>query len=45
MWNIHVTVKLYEIWTSGSGGDVIQRKSSRTNDGWRTDKDRSAQVS
>ena len=23
MWNVHV--KLYEIWTSGSGGDVVLR--------------------
>ena len=28
MGNIHV--KLYEIWTSCSGGDVLQRKSSCT---------------
>ena len=33
MGNIHV--KLYEIWTSGSGGDVVQRKSLRTDDGQR----------
>ena len=25
-------VKLYEIWTSGSGGDVIQSKSLWTDD-------------
>ena len=29
MGNIHV--KLYEIRTSGSGGDVVKRKSLRTN--------------
>ena len=44
MGNIHV--KLYEIWTSGSEGDVFLRKSlrteGRTTDGERTtDKDRS----
>ena len=38
MGNIHV--KLYKIWTSGSGGDVVQRKSlsmtdRRTDDGQR----------
>ena len=36
MGNIHV--KLYEIWTSGSG-DVIERKSLRTTDGRRTKTD------
>ena len=37
MGNIHV--KLYEIWTSGSGGDVLQRKSLRmTEDGRTKDK-------
>ena len=36
MGNIHV--KLYEIRTSGSGGDVIQRKSFCT-DGQRTKTD------
>ena len=35
MGNIHV--KLYEIWTSGTGGDVISRKSlSMMEDGRRT---------
>ena len=45
MGNIHV--KLYVLWTSGSEGDVAQRKSLWT-DGWThrhgrwpTDKDRS----
>ena len=38
MGNIHV--KLYEIWTSGSGGDVVQRKSLRT-DEQTMDEDRS----
>ena len=35
MGNIHV--KLYEIWTSGSGRDVIKRKKvyGRTHDGQR----------
>ena len=37
MGNIHV--KLYEIWTSGSGGDVVYRKKftddGRTDDGQR----------
>ena len=28
MGNIHV--KLYEIWTSGSGGDIVLRKRLRT---------------
>ena len=37
MGNIHV--KLYEIWTRGSGGDVIERKSLRTTDGRRTKTD------
>ena len=32
--NIHV--KLFYIWTSGSGGDVIYRKSLRTTDSGRT---------
>ena len=36
--NIHV--KLYEIRTSGSGGDVVKRKSLHT-DGRMTDKNRS----
>ena len=31
-----IRVKLYEIWTSGSGGDVVLRKSLRT-DAQRTD--------
>ena len=35
MGNIHV--KLFEIWTSGSGGDVIYRKSLPKNDGSTTD--------
>ena len=30
MGNIHV--KLYEIWTSGSEGDVVKRKSLRTDE-------------
>ena len=34
MGNIHV--KLYDIWTSRSGGDIVYRKSLRTTDG-RTD--------
>ena len=33
MWNIHV--KLYEIWTSGLGGDVLLRKSLGTDGGQR----------
>ena len=32
MENIHV--KLYEIWTSGSGGDAVKRKSLQTNGRW-----------
>ena len=40
MGNIHV--KLYEIWTGGSEGDVVERKSLLTNGRIRTtDKDRS----
>ena len=34
--NIHV--KLFEIWSSGSGGDVFLRKSLCTMDGRRTDR-------
>ena len=30
MGNIHA--KLFEIWTNGSGGDLISRKSLRTAD-------------
>ena len=30
MGNIHE--KLFEIWTCGSGGDVVKRKSLRTRD-------------
>ena len=33
MGNIHV--KLFEIWTGGSVGDVVLRKSLRTTDGQR----------
>ena len=33
MGNIHV--KLYEIWTSGSGGNVVSRKLLRTIDAGR----------
>ena len=39
MGNIHV--KLYEIRTSGSGGDVVETKSLRTDARRTTDKDRS----
>ena len=39
MRNIHV--KLYEIWTSGLGGDVVLRKSLRTAGRRSTDEDRS----
>ena len=35
MGNIHV--KLFEIWTSGSEGDVVQRKSLRTDGRTKTD--------
>ena len=35
MGNIHV--KLYEIWTSGSGGNVVSRKNLRTTDWTKTD--------
>ena len=31
MGKLHVN--LYEIWTTGSGGDVVQRGSLRTHDG------------
>ena len=34
MGNVHV--KLYEIRTGGSGGDVVERKSLRTDDDART---------
>ena len=38
MGNIHV--KLYEIRTSGSGGDVVSRKSLRTDRRWTDDRQR-----
>ena len=37
----NINVKLYKIWTSGSGGDVVLRKTLRMTDGRTTDKDRS----
>ena len=39
MGNIHVILKLNEIWTSGSGGDVILRKSLCKTDGRQTKTD------
>ena len=36
----NICVKLFEIWTSGSGGDVVQRKSLRKTDGRTTHKNK-----